>query len=275
MAEGDNKTRAVNYGDERFKYIGFEVFPGKAGDIFKSDEERKSLVAKVMAKFGHSESEVRDRCTLMETRVTKTERGILTLAAVLMMVALLIPCFSGYFEIVNVKQVPAEAPPAAPGAEAAVPGAPVEMTTITTVSHDNRSLTGIGAFIGIGTYGGMVFSGGFALMLTGLLLLLYLLSCLGLGLFNLHILYRVKIPDPDAYVLYLKKMLRYNWIPVLIWLAMLLLSIVGASYGFNPKGMLKQVGDSYGMGAFIGLSSFGIYMSLGGFLIASLKGKEI
>jgi len=39
--------------------------------------------------------------------------------------------------------------------------------------------------------------------------------------------------------------------------------------------MLKLVGDSYGMGAFIGLSSFGIYMSLGGFLIASLKGKEI
>lgn len=270
MAETDNKAQPFGNSDERFRYVGFDVYTGKIGNLFKSDDERKSLTAKVMARFNRNEGEVRDQCTLLEERVSKGERMFMTVVSILMVVALFIPWFSGYYEIVNTKQVPIEAAVAdSTGTK------PIEMTTVTTVTHDNRSLSGLGALAGIGEYGGKLFSGGFALMLTGLLLILYFLSCPVLAVFNLYLLHKVKIPNRDEYALYLKRMLRYNWIPVLLWLAMFLLAFMGASYGFSAKGMIKQVGESYGIGAFIGLSSFGIYLSLASFLLMALKGKEI
>jgi hypothetical protein len=266
MAEADNKSQPFESSDERFRYVGFDVYPGKIGNLFKSDDERKSLVAKVMSKFNRSEGEVRDHCTLLEERVSKGERMFLTVVSILMVVCLFLPWFSGYYEIVNTKQVPVET-----GAVDSTGTKPPEMTTVTTVTHDNRSLSGLGAL----GYMGQAFSGGFALMLSTLLMILYFLSCPVLAVFNLYLLHKVKIPNPDEYVLYLKRMLRYNWIPILLWLAMLLLAFMGASYGFSTKGLVKQVGESYGIGAFIGLCSFGIYLSLGAFLLLALKGKEI
>jgi hypothetical protein len=266
MADTDNKAQPFGNSDERFRYVGFEVYTGKIGDVFKSDDERKSLIAKVMAKFHKSEGEVRDHCTLLEERVSKGEKMFMTVIAVLMVVSLILPWFSGYYEIVNTKQVPIEA-----AAVDSTGTKPVEMTTVTTVTHDNRSISGLGAF----GYLGQAFSGGFGLMLSGLLMLLYFLCCPILAVFNLYILHKVKKPNPDEYVLYLKRMLRYNWIPVLMWLAMFLLAFMGSSYGFDTKGMIKQVGASYGIATFIGLTSFGVYLSLAAFLLMALKGKEI
>ncbi|MDD4051581.1 MAG: hypothetical protein PHR28_06755 [candidate division Zixibacteria bacterium] len=270
MAEADKKSQPFESSDERFRYVGFDVYTGKIGNLFKSDDERKSLVAKVMSKFGRSEGEVRDHCTLMEERVSKGEKMFLTVVSILMVVSLFLPWFSGYYEIVNTKQVPIES-----AAVDSTGAKLMEMTTVTTVTHDNRSVSGLGTLAGIGDYGGKVFSSGFALMLSGLLIILYVISCPVLAVFNLYLLYKVKMPNPDQYALYLKRMLRYNWIPVLLWLAMLLLAFMGGSYGFGTKGLVKQVGESYGIGAFIGLCSFGVYLSLGSFLLMALKGKEI
>jgi hypothetical protein len=149
------------------------------------------------------------------------------------------------------------------------------MATVTEISYDKHSLSGFASVLAIGSYGSLVFSGGFALMVSGLLMIVYILCCIGLGAFNLYILNGSKTKDHDKQALYLKKMLRLNWIPVLIWLGMFVLSFFGTTYGFSTEGMIKQVGSSYGVATFIGMSSFGIYLSLGAFLIAALKGKEI
>ena len=329
MAEGENRSRSVEFSDERFKYIGFEVFPGKAGNIFKSDAEKKSLVEKVMKKFNRSEGEVRDRCTLLDERISKLEQGFLTLAAVLMIVSLFLPWFSGYFETTSVKQVMIEvensAAPADSSAmvaespasgnvaaqEAASPSAAEVKTpvpagqelastagaetavqdttaaaglageetngyrTVTEVTRERRSLSGLGAIFSLGTYGSLVFSSGLVLIITGILLVVYILCCLGLAGYNLYLLYGVKKTNSDQYALMLKNKLRYNWIPVMIWLAMLVLAFIGASYGFDSRGMIKQVGQSYSVGSFIGVTSVGLYLSLAAFLVVALKGKEI
>lgn len=332
MAEGENRSQSLGSSEERFKYIGFDVFPGKAGDIFKSDKEHQSLIQKVMKKFNRSEGEVRDRCTLMEERVSKLERSFLGVAAVLMFAALFLPWFSGHFEITNIKQVAiteervtpvdtnaagadslagltdsvnatgtVEAEVAEPAAEETVAATAGEepavageefgtdtdlaavtggneirgYRTVTEVTHDRRSLTGLGALFAIGSYGSMVFSSGFAVMLTGILLLLYMLCCIGLAGFNLYLIFGVKKSNSDEYALFLKDKLRLNWIPIYIFLAMVLLSLIGSNYGFNSDEMVKQVGDSYSIASFIGLLSAGIYVSLAAFMVAALKGKEI
>jgi len=451
MAEGENNKQSFTDSELRFKYIGFDVFPGKAGNIFKSEEERMTLIERVKAKLDRAKDEVRDRCTLMETRVSPVEKMFLAAAAVVLVLSLFVPWFSGYIPIsyeqvgsngdtsfyyasgqdqrvvrfvadalkdkhdralvnqqrAKTAKAQAAAQPVAAedeaaavdnaGAPAAQPGAAEEksvvpneirvllvdtfdiqalrstadlrkhviafysyngasrqenlkfgaeaalaavpnltsaiqanemaltdrMATIRTAATEARmargltmeerervadsiladtakvvggtvvsepvvpelavkgivndaySKSGLGALASIGTYGSMIFSSGFALMLTGILLIVYLISCLAMAAMNLYVLYGVKMANQNEYVLYLKKKLRLNWIPVLIWLAMLFFSLVGASYGFDTKGTLKQVGDSYSFVTFLGLSSFGFYLTLAAFLITALKGKEI
>ncbi len=332
MAEGENKSQSFESSNERFKYIGFDVFPGKPGNIFKSEEERRSLIERVMRKFTRSQGEVRDQCTLMEERVSTLEKAFLAVAAVVLIVSLFLPWFSGYYEIVTTRQVSSEGggvtaavaeagetpvvdsaammaaiDPAATAESAenvpagganegtgemaavtdteqptdtgavtgTVEGNAERMMTVTEVTHDNRSLSGIRAILALGTYGSMVFSSGFILVISGILMIVFFLGCIIMAVLNLYVLYFVKKPSPDEYALYLKKMLRYNWIPVFIWLAVFVLSFIGAGYGFNHEGMVKQVGNSYGAAAFLGLASFGMYITLGAFLILALKGKEI
>ncbi|MEE9443053.1 MAG: hypothetical protein V3V99_10355 [candidate division Zixibacteria bacterium] len=330
MTDGEKKKQPYDSSNERFKYIGFDVFPGKAGNLFKSDEERKSLIEKVMAKFGQSQGEVRDRCTLLEVRVSNVEKMFLAAVSVIMILAIFLPWFSGHFEIVTHRLVPqvfateavadttatedmkdstviaddtqddaavtedpetvvAEQQPIeealadadstmadslmAAGTEEDV--IPPNMTTITEVTYDRYSISGIGALISIGTYGSYVFSSGFILILTGILMILFLLSCLGMGAYNLYLLFGVKMKDADAFALHLKKTLKFNWIPVLIWLGMLVLSFIGARYGFDSSVMVTQVGDSYSLMSFIGLTTGGMFVALGAFLVLALKGKEI
>lgn len=334
MTDGDKKKQPYDNSNERFKYIGFDVFPGKPGNLFKSDEERKSLIEKVMAKFGHSQGEVRDGCTLLEVRVSNAEKMFMAAISAIMILALFLPWFSGHFEIVNTRLVPivteaavVDTTAAETGEEGAIDSTavaeadeedaaladvpeetaveeqPVEevnaeadstmavdsllaamveedvvppnMREVTEVTYDRRSQSGIGALIALGTYGSYIFSSGFVLILSGILLILFLLSCLGLGAYNLYLLFGVKIKDADEYALHLKKTLRYNWIPVLIWLGMLVLSFIGSSYGFDSSGMVSQVGDSYSVMSFIGLITGGMFVALGAFLILALKAKEI
>lgn len=493
MADGEKKSQSFQNSDQRFKYIGFDVFPGKAGDIFKSEEERKSLIQRVRERMARGQERVRDRCTLMESRISGVEKGFLTAAAILMIVALFLPWYSGsipisYEQIGTVDGVqvmhasaqeqrligyvttalrekqdrafshrpkPAggeggEAAPAAmgdtsgtrepaaePGATdtAAIPAAAAapdstdsataaatpdsadtttaaatadttggagenaqaassevrvlfvdtydpdslrmmedlqrhavayfaynaetkeetfkygaddaltsvpgitsmaqkndslvaarrdtiqaaadraakpsrrttqeqrqamvdsimadtntifanvslfgpkqpgaDETTSQGIVNDNYSMTGIGAILKLGDYLPMVFSSGVVLVITGILMLIFYLCVPVLAVVNLYALYGLKKNDPNEYVLKLKKWLRYNWIPVLLWIAMFILSFVGAAYGFDSTGMLKQVGSSYGIATFIGLSSFGIYLVMMSLLITALKGKEI
>jgi hypothetical protein len=332
MADEETSKKQDDMSDERFRYIGFEVFPSKAKDLYKSEDEHKSLVERVRQKLSRSEGEVRDRCTLLEDRVSHGEKIFLTVVSALLIVSFFIPWFSGYFEIVHTEYVATtEELPAGAAADTtkAAETAPVDtsqagrdtalagrdtaqamasamdtvesmlaaadtsdtlgalsgmtdkgqdtagMMAVTKIEHDQRAITGIGALLAIGSYGGKIFSSGFVLKITGFLLLVFMLSCFVLAGVNLYALYGIKISEPDAYALELKKWLRFNWIPVFIWLAIFILSFFGANYGFNPENMVKQVGNSYNMVTLIGLSSFGMYLALSAFLIAALKGKEI
>ena len=92
MAGSDDKSQSFQHTDGRYKYIGFEVFPARR-EYFQSDEERKSLIEKVMRKLNRSEGEVRDRCTLMEDRMSPLERIFVTIAAVALLVSLFLPWF--------------------------------------------------------------------------------------------------------------------------------------------------------------------------------------
>jgi hypothetical protein len=121
---------------------------------------------------------------------------------------------------------------------------------------------------------GDVFSSGLVLKLTGLLFILYMLSCIVMAALTLYSLYGIK-GSSDAVALKLKKMMKFGWIPVGIWLFCLIISFFGASYSFDSTDMIAQLGSSYGIATYLSLLSYGFYISLGCFIMNAVKAIEI
>jgi len=334
MADKDkhNKSQGRISDKERFRYIGFEVFPGKPRDLFKSEAEKKKYVATIVEKRSEGDM-LRHHCTLTEERVTFKEKLIMAVACAVILFSLFIPWYSVYNEIVDedtnvstalagdsmsvkpdslmaadslavdsmglqlAATIPDDiAPGAAEGegaeAEAEMPAVTDnEGTTVTQqqtsteeiihgmqarkrVHKEYQRLSGIGALLALGSIGSYIFSSGFVLILTALIFLVYTLLCIGLPVFTLYNIFGVKGQE-DEKALRLKKYLKWNWIPVLMFLAAIILSFFGAEYAVEAVGTFTSIGESYGPAAFLDSISWGIITTIGGFILLAVKGIEI
>jgi len=309
--------------DQRFRYIGFEVFPGKPKDLFKSDQEKNKYIESVRARRERGEI-IRDDCTLMEERVSVGDRAIMFLACLLVIGSLFIPWYSAYNQIEE--EVPVAAVEEKPlamvdsmgdstmvdstaligmamsdstmadtaaeqmaAAEPAKEAARGNLTHTTDegdeiivglqvrkkVVKEYARLSGIGSLAALGSIGSMVFSSGIALVLTAVIVLIYTLLCVLLPLYSMYGLFGIK-GDPDTKALKLKSIVRFNWIPLGLFVLILALSFVGANYGFADPGLyFDSIGTSYSPAVLLETLSWGMFVSLCGFILIAVKGAEI
>ena len=314
----NSETRKRITEKERFSFIGFDVFPNDPKELFDSDAEKEMLLAQVRARHDKHDH-LRESCTLLEERVSFTDRIAVTAGAVLVFIALFLPWYSVYNEIVEdtpVAQVveeplvtsddPEEAafedgtadPAADPAAEEAAAdlsaaavseevsfateeiqaadaseegdavaddGEPVyspltiideeldgELITALvakkSIHREYARLSGIGGIFSFGSTGSYLFSSGLSLILTVILFIVYTFLCVGLPAYTLYGLYGIK-GSPDEQALVLKKLLRYNWLPLILFLTGFLFAFFGGDYGFDAAGAFTSLGDSYGIGA--------------------------
>ncbi len=103
MAEDNKKKPSVQRISEgqRYKYVGFDVQPGRIKNQFKSDAERRKLVERVREKRNHKSDlgALRDDCTLLEERVSASDRIVLAVACVAMVAALFLHLTFGHFAL--------------------------------------------------------------------------------------------------------------------------------------------------------------------------------
>lgn len=295
---------------DRLKFIGFEVYPGEPKDLFKSEAEKDKLVQEVRERREHHDH-LRGDCTLLEERVSKTDRLVLTIASIITVLSLFLPWYSAYNEIVEEPKInkTVEVPVAVQAAEtvptgttgttpadslaaaqtatspadtaAAMPTEPANLDEVITsvmarkkIHKEYSRVSGLGAFLSFGTIGSYVFSSGLALMLSVVLFIVYTLLCIGIPLYNLYGIYGLK-GDPDSKALKLKKMLRLNWIPLLIFVACLVLSFLGGDYSFNAAEVFTSIGDGYNPMVFLGSLTWGVYVSMACFILCAAKSAEI
>jgi hypothetical protein len=314
MADKDKQNKTVDRisEKERFRYIGFEVFPGKPKDLFRTDAEKKLYVDSIVEKRSKGDL-LRHQCTLTEARVTMKEKIILTVTCALILFSLFIPWYSAYNEIIekNVAEVPVEgAAPAdslmsdsmmtaetpgqtaetpAPAGQAAAQADTAASFSQVATTHEEiihgmqakkrihkeyERLSGLGAILALGSVGSYIFSSGFILVITAVLFLFYTLLCIGLPLFNLYNIFGAKGKEDDK-ALNLKKYLRWNWIPVIVFVVAFILSFFGAGYAPDAIGTFSSIGQSYGPAAFLDSLSWGVFITIGGFLLLAVKGVEI
>ncbi len=315
---------------QRYRYVGFEVFPGKIKDLFKSDAEREKLIETVRAKRAKADAlhALREECTLLEDRVTMRDRIVLAIACAAILVSLFLPWYSVFNEIAVEPEIkPVETADAglvadsammaaSEGDSAAMPtgitpeaieGEAVAATTEGTdnaeptadaaqgtMRHDESSVeevihgyvakkkylkeydrvSGFGSLAAVGSVGSYVFSSGVSLAVTAVVLLLMTIACLLLPLYTLYGLFGMK-GDADARALKLKKMLKLNWIPLLLFVLVVFLSFFGSGYSFDAESMYTSIGTGYGPGVLLGSISGGILLALAGSILLALKGVEI
>jgi hypothetical protein len=288
--------------EQRFKFIGFDVFPGKPKDLFKSTAEKEKLVDSVKERREKGDT-LRDDCTLLEERVSSSDRMVLTIASIVVFASLFLPWFSAYNEFVDEpSEAPAEQIAVVDSLQITSEGDTVVATGVTDITEppvepevsevqgeeilhgfiaktkyrkEYSKLSGLGMFVSIGSVGSYIFSSGFILILTGVLFLIYALLSILLPAYSLYGLYASK-GNADQKALELKKVLRYNCIPLGIVLFTMILSFIGAEYGFSdPESVFTSLGASYGVVTYMTSMSYGVFISLAAFILTALKGVEI
>ena len=266
--------------DERFHYIGFEVFPGKPKELFASDAEKQKLIDAAHAHREHGDTS-RENCSLIEARISTADRNVLAAAAVTLFLSLFMPWYSIFNEVV-------EQPAAGQGSVSASgttgtgtitsSGAKEEVITSfkarKKTRRDYNKVTGIGGLLAIGSAGGVMLSSGLALMVTALVLLALTLACLGLPAYTLYEMFATK-GDADERALVMKKILKYNWIVLICFVAALFLSILGADYSGSPQSTYSSLGASYSAATFFGTMSWGLLVAIGASVLLAVKGSEI
>jgi hypothetical protein len=303
---------------ERFRYIGFEVFPGKPKDLFRNEAEKEKYVEQVQKKR-QSDETLRDKCTLVEERIGTGERVVLILASLAILVALFLPWYSAYVEVAAAKPAQPEAavamsveadqpdtlaemvgdsinqtpqtetvetgiageepPPATPGAMTHA-GERANQQILTghiarrALERKYSSLSGLGAVGALGVVGPDVFSSGFVLVVSGILMLILAVLCVALPVINIYGLFGLK-GTPDERALKLKKLLRLNWLPLIVLFLVFFLSFFGAQYGFDAPGKFASLGDSYGIGTVFSTLSWGIFIAIAASVMVAAKGIEI
>ena len=349
MTAKEKKTETEKRIDERkrFKYIGFEVFPGKPKDLFRSDAEKAKYIEDIQQKRSKGQL-LRDHSTLTEERVSTGERIVLAVVSLVILATLFFPWYAGYTEVVETPRqgpvagvvtdiVPdtlvgdttglSQVPVTPPGTEetaqtqqsasaqesvdttqqAAAAGEPADTAQQSappvgteaasvagrTTSEDGQQemihglqarrkihrefnrISALGTLFSIGSLGSYVFSSGVILIIVGVLFIVYMLLAIVLPFATLYGIYVVK-GSSDEKALRLKKSLKLNWIPVILFIVAVILSFFGAGYGFaNASEMYTSLGNEFGIAALMNSLSWGVFISLAAFILLAVKGIEI
>ena len=209
--------------EDRFKYVGFEIYPGKTKDFWESEEEKNKYLEERRQKKSQSSLLEREHCLIKTVLFSKADKVILTFTSLLMVASLFLPWFS-------VKNV------------------------------------GSLFFFGIGKLPvtGVLFG------LFMVVMILTIISSAVAGVISLLALYK-KETDKEIYLTNLKKKLKLNYIPLILWGVVIIISMIGMSTS-SPD---SPLGGSFNIINLFTVSSIGLWLSLPSLIINCVKISDL
>jgi hypothetical protein len=220
---------------ERYKYIGFETFGGKARPFWKSDADRKKQIENLKSQLGS----VFRKSVVYSEVISLTDRVFITIASLVMIAAPFLVWF-----------------------KADTLYGPVSFTGLTGIAN----LDGFWFYVQL--MGGSVIPA--TVYLTAALAYLSLLF----GVLTLVFLY-LPAATKEAYVGRMKMILRIQLIPFLIFLAIVVLGLVSQKIPFGRFLGVEDLGGRYTIVTFIQFSSIGFWLAIFGFILNFNKSKEL
>jgi hypothetical protein len=209
--------------EDRYKYIGFDIYPGKVDRFWKSEEEERKYLEEMRRRKSSSSLLEREHSLMKIVLFSKVDRVILTITSILLLVSLFLPWFS-------------------------VKG------------------TGSLFFFGIGK---LPATGALFGLFTGLMILI-VLSSAAAGIISLLAIYR-KEANQESYLENLKRKLKLNYLPLILWAVAIILSVIGMSTA-SPD---SPLGASFNIIDFFTASSIGLWLNLPSLIINCVKISDL
>ena len=224
--------------ETRYKFIGFDVYPRKPKRFWKSEEEKRKLLEEVKRRGARTAVEERDHSLVRTSVFSKVDRMVLTVTSLLMTISFFLPWFSVRGEYFSFK------------------------------------VLGVGFFLKLGTLFGYAPLSGALFSVFVILVGLTIISSFGAGLVSLLAIHK-KHSDVERYLIHLKKRLKLNFIPLILWAAVMSISTVGMSTPFADALGVDGLGDGFTVVNFFLLSSYGIWLSLSSVILNCVKISDL
>lgn len=229
------EEKQLDPADDRYRYIGFEVFGSKTDPFWRNEDERKNYVAGLKQQIGS----IYRNSVVYSNVVSKTDRIFIIIASAMMILAPFLTWMKA-------------------------------TTLCGKVSF--MGLLGVLNMSGFWFY--VQKTGGWVIPATVYLLAALAVVSLILGAMVLMTLFR-KAPSEEIYLQKLKSVLRLNAIPFVMFLLVILLSLIGERIPFGQYLGVQEIDSRYSIVTFIQLSSMGLWLSVFGFILNFNKSKEI
>jgi len=221
----NNKTEGRISEEMRFKYIGFDIYPKKAKKFWKSEEEKRRYLEEIRQKSSRAVLVEREHSLVRVAVFSKVDRMVLTITSFLLTVSLVLPWFSLRGE------------------------------------GFHSQVIGLGYFLKLGTLFGYAPLSGALFSVFVILVGLTILSSFGAGVISLVAMHK-KHNDVEAYLTSLKKRLKLNLVPLVLWVALIIISTIGMPPPLADSLKVNGFGDSFNLSNLFALSSYGVWLSL-------------
>lgn len=221
--------------DERYRYIGFEVYPTKTGAFWKSDDERKSYVESIKKQIGS----IYRNSVVYSSVMTPVDRFFIIAASIVMIIAPFLPW--------------------------------MQASTL----YGTVNFGGITGLMNLGGFWFYVEKmDGWVIPLTVYLLAAMAVLSLVLGALVLATVFG-KAPSEEAYAQKMKKVLRLNGIGFLMFLVLVLLGLIGQRVPFGQYLGIEELSGRYSIVTFVQMAHIGMWLSVFAFIVNFNKSKEM
>lgn len=222
--------------DSIFKYLGFDIHPGKVGEFWQSESERKQYLRQVEARGGQLRILDRDS-SLLNVRLMSTADKIISLiGSAILIIAFFLPVYS------------------------------------IDTSGGGISGSAISYFLNLPFIGGYAAWGGFDMILVVIVFSLLLLSCPVAGIMNiLGILNKNK---GDGYLATVKEYSRFTLVPIFLYILLFVLLLFGGPQPFGSLGT-EAIGDSLNLAAIFTMTGVGFWLNIAGLAIGFAQSRGL
>ena len=222
--------------DAIYRFLGFDVYPGKVKDFWKSDDEKKNFVKQVKASGGQISVLDRDTALLNIKSMTIIDKAISIIGGALLILAFFLPVYS--------------------------------------IDPSGRGISGSGIsyFLNLPFIGSYAAWGGIVMVLTMIVFSLLLISCPVAGVLNiLGVLNRNK---GDEYLETVKKFTRFTYVPILLYALLFIILIIGAPHPFGSLG-ISGIGETLNLLAIFTMTGIGFWLNIVGLILGFAQARGI
>jgi hypothetical protein len=222
--------------DDVFRFLGFEIHPGRIKDFWTSDSEKKEFIGRARARQGQMSVLDRDSSLLSEISMTISDRIISLIGGVILIIAFFLPVYS------------------------------------IGPSGDVASGSAISYFLNLPFVGSYAAWGGGIFTVIMIVFALVLLACPVTGVLNiLGILNRNK---GDDYLRTVKRFSRFTYVPILLYVLLFVLLAIGGSQPFGSLG-IEGLGESLNFTAIFTLTGVGFWLNIVGLALGFAQARGI